>query len=867
MKKYLILSVIFVFLSISSYAYTNPYTCVSQGLFTSVFSGANLTSTIMASDFLLYNGTSCCSVAAPTGSSSGSGNCTADMSCDPVTYDSELQNSSIIRSHNTTWKVNNASNSDTLSGQLPSFYLDNTFNTTSEIQNAIDATFIDNLFVDDLTVDANTQLSDADILGLGYNHTSDIKIWVNANDDVGGNTTAEIFNVINNGSFQPLDSAYTPANFSINRLASGYWTQTNFSLIYASIGAYTITNLTADTSGWDKNEANDYTQLNFTNDYSGISYYKKANLTLDYPNLDTDSTDDLSLVTVVSLDLINATQSNISIISKLINVRQSILDNVSNHLLNKPHGNTTTEIRSQFTGGNNISIINGAISINLTCIDITGSADLCDGNDASSAGGGNTSEEIFNVVNNNSFQPLDSAYTNGNASNLISSYTNITYENNLSDYPKTGSNAEFGTLKLGDGIMIYENNGSSVHGDGAISIGEDADATGQYSIAIGLSSGASQTVSLGIGDSADATGYGGIALGYNSIAGTGNYPIAIGIEADSLSSSTISIGTYANTTNSEAIAIGANSDATSNYAISIGSNSKVSGTSAIAIGYKANATATNSVSIGYLTENNKASTILLGFNTTIDGSVTANEYCNATECHTISDFLIDTTGEDSGSGNCSVDLACELVAYDSELSSYQPIVSAWNIDNFTSAYASIGAYNINNLTVDYTTFEAYSKANLTLDYPNLDTDSTDDLSIGTVVNLGLQNATQVLTAINSFGFVTNTSVSITESQISNMQSYAVSTSLNNLSLTNILALGYANGTSINATIIQHNASIKSYADTKLPSSASGWINSSSQTITTLNVNLTSANNMSFKNGAYSAKISLNSSGWLCMGAC
>ena len=30
--------------------------------------------------------------------------------------------------------------------------------------------------------DANTQLSDADILGLGYNHTSDIQTWVNAND-------------------------------------------------------------------------------------------------------------------------------------------------------------------------------------------------------------------------------------------------------------------------------------------------------------------------------------------------------------------------------------------------------------------------------------------------------------------------------------------------------------------------------------------------------------------------------------------------------------------------------------------------------------------------------------------------------------
>ena len=33
--------------------------------------------------------------------------------------------------------------------------------------------------------DTNTQLSDSDILTLGYNHTSDIQTWVNANDDAG----------------------------------------------------------------------------------------------------------------------------------------------------------------------------------------------------------------------------------------------------------------------------------------------------------------------------------------------------------------------------------------------------------------------------------------------------------------------------------------------------------------------------------------------------------------------------------------------------------------------------------------------------------------------------------------------------------
>jgi hypothetical protein len=44
-------------------------------------------------------------------------------------------------------------------------------------------------------------------------------------------------------------------------------------------------------------------------------------------------------------------------------------------------GNTTTEIRAQFEGGANISIEDGIISFNMTCEQITGSADLCDGVD------------------------------------------------------------------------------------------------------------------------------------------------------------------------------------------------------------------------------------------------------------------------------------------------------------------------------------------------------------------------------------------------------------------------------------------------------------------------------------------------------
>jgi len=114
-------------------------------------------------------------------------------------------------------------------------------------------------------------------------------------------------------------------------------------------------------------------------------------------------------------------------------VRASITSNITTHAATK-HGNTTDEIRAQLTGSNNISISNGAISFNLTCSQITGSADLCDGTDNTGADGvGYNSSTINNThfadnggILNLNISWIDSIYLKIN--NLFSTANNNTFK-------------------------------------------------------------------------------------------------------------------------------------------------------------------------------------------------------------------------------------------------------------------------------------------------------------------------------------------------------------------------------------------------------------------------------------------------------
>ena len=101
----------------------------------------------------------------------------------------------------------------------------------------------------DVCVNPNTdtQLSDSDILALGYNHTDDIKTWVDSNDD---DTIYDDTNVrqsiIDNST---ADKSYTDSRVDSmsNYTGEGAYDSDNFSVDYnAETGRYTSTNFTVD---------------------------------------------------------------------------------------------------------------------------------------------------------------------------------------------------------------------------------------------------------------------------------------------------------------------------------------------------------------------------------------------------------------------------------------------------------------------------------------------------------------------------------------------------------------------------------------------------------------------------------------------
>ncbi|WP_193101697.1 beta strand repeat-containing protein [Burkholderia sp. Z1] len=156
-----------------------------------------------------------------------------------------------------------------------------------------------------------------------------------------------------------------------------------------------------------------------------------------------------------------------------------------------------------------------------------------------------------------------------------------------------------------------------------------ASATGDYSLAVGMSTRSTGVGSVAVGSSASASANGAIAMGQNSRA-TNNNSTAIGYVATASGGNATAFGTNSVASGGNAVGLGnnatasaGNSAALGNYAtsgaigsIAIGSTAKVvSGAAAsIAIGQAANvaATADNAVALGANSSATRASTVSIG---------------------------------------------------------------------------------------------------------------------------------------------------------------------------------------------------------------------------------------------------------------
>jgi autotransporter adhesin len=134
-------------------------------------------------------------------------------------------------------------------------------------------------------------------------------------------------------------------------------------------------------------------------------------------------------------------------------------------------------------------------------------------------------------------------------------------------------------------------------GIGSLACGEDAEASGNFSTAIGTGAKALEERNVAVGARANAEGLYSTAIGTATEA-TMNRATAIGVHAEALSI--------------EGTAVGAGAEVTGTFAVGVGSDAVASGHDATAMGHAASATADNSVALGANSTSTRAGTVSVG---------------------------------------------------------------------------------------------------------------------------------------------------------------------------------------------------------------------------------------------------------------
>ena len=209
----------------------------------------------------------------------------------------------------------------------------------------------------------------------------------------------------------------------------------------------------------------------------------------------------------------------------------------------------------------------------------------------------------------------------GNATNITISNTSTNFVSGTVDF--TGSTVQ----GLPGGSAGLENGTGTDSLQSAASLTTNpANASGNYSIALGEGASATRQESVAIGQNAAANGTGSdgsIAIGNGAVASS-NRSVVIGVNNSSSSSEGIAIGDDVDIANSDrSIGIGgAINISGGNDKVGIGTSATVGGTRAIAIGQNATADGANSVVMGYNASDNGAQDVVIignGANTANNG--------------------------------------------------------------------------------------------------------------------------------------------------------------------------------------------------------------------------------------------------------
>ncbi|WP_308511479.1 ESPR-type extended signal peptide-containing protein [uncultured Veillonella sp.] len=177
--------------------------------------------------------------------------------------------------------------------------------------------------------------------------------------------------------------------------------------------------------------------------------------------------------------------------------------------------------------------------------------------------------------------------------------------------------------------------------DAAVAVGHGAQATGGYASALGADAIASNNDSTAFGHGTKASGASSTALGSRAKAGsvagvgigmlanaTNQYGIAIGGESSSSSDNSIAIGRKSSVTGDNGIAIGAFTSSKGTNGVAVGTNSTTSDQGGVAVGNAAKSKQLNATAIGINVTADAANSVALGGSATAssDGTIAIGSY-------------------------------------------------------------------------------------------------------------------------------------------------------------------------------------------------------------------------------------------------
>ena len=139
--------------------------------------------------------------------------------------------------------------------------------------------------------------------------------------------------------------------------------------------------------------------------------------------------------------------------------------------------------------------------------------------------------------------------------------------------------------------------GSSAYSADSIAVGDDAQTTKQYTVALGSRTRATEIYAIAMGDQAKATGQGATAIGSLSLS-TALHSLAVGDQAHATGQDSSAYGLLSDATGVGSVALGTVAKAHSNNAIAVGNTSTVTGLNSIGIGSLANAEGSQTVVVG-----------------------------------------------------------------------------------------------------------------------------------------------------------------------------------------------------------------------------------------------------------------------------